>query len=115
MVEIMDSLKSFRLTYRVVPKDKDILLGKASVEDISDIPFLNIEYSLYHRINFFSKRIFDIFFSGILIIMFSPILFLIGAVTVQFFIMPLALNFFSDMQIKHSDMRCESISESGWR
>ena len=76
MLEIMDSLKSFRLTYRVVPKDKDILLGKASVEDISDIPFLNIEYSLYHRINFFSKRIFDIFFSGILIIMFSPILIL---------------------------------------
>ena len=34
---------------------------------------------------------------------FSPILFLIGAVTVQFFIMPLALNFFSDMQIKDSD------------
>tara|TARA_Y100001970_G_C14187887_1_gene833638 strand:+ start:976 stop:1734 length:759 start_codon:yes stop_codon:yes gene_type:complete len=34
---------------------------------------------------------------------FSPILFLIGAITVQFFIMPLALNFFSDMQIKDSD------------
>ena len=77
MVEIMDSLKSLRLTYRVVPKDKDILLGKASVEDISDIPFLNIEYTLYHRINLFSKRLFDIFFSTFLILVFSPILILL--------------------------------------
>ena len=34
---------------------------------------------------------------------FSPILFLIGALTVHFFIMPLALNFFSDMQIKNAN------------
>ena len=33
----------------------------------------------------------------------SPILFFLGALTVHFFIMPLALNFFSDMQIKNAN------------
>ena len=73
MIKIMDSLKDLRLIFRVVPKDKDILLGKASVEDVSNIPFLNIEYTLYHRFNIFSKRLFDLFFSTIFIIFFAPI------------------------------------------
>ena len=36
---------------------------------------------------------------------FSPILFLIGAVTVQFFIMPLALNFFSKLWVYSKEIR----------
>jgi len=73
MIKIMDNLKDLRLIFRVVPRDKDILLGKASVEDVSNIPFLNIEYTLYHRFNIFFKRLFDLFFSTILILFFSPI------------------------------------------
>jgi len=72
MIKTMDSLKDLHLMFRIVPRDKDTLLGKASVEDVSNIPFLNIEYTLYHRFNIFSKRLFDLFLSTILILLLSP-------------------------------------------
>ena len=72
IVAMMDKTKHLRLTYRVVPRERDILLGKASVEDVSDFPFVSIEYTLYHRLNVVSKRIFDVVFSGIILALFSP-------------------------------------------
>ncbi|HIB03706.1 MAG TPA: glycosyltransferase [Candidatus Marinimicrobia bacterium] len=72
IVAMMDSTKHLRLTYKVVPREQDILLGKASVEDVSDFPFVSIEYTLYHRLNVISKRIFDVVFSGIMLVLFSP-------------------------------------------
>ena len=74
MLSVMDGTKDLRLTYRIVPKDRDILLGKASVEDVSNFPFVNIEYSLYHRLNMISKRAFDTVVSVFAIVVFSPIL-----------------------------------------
>ncbi|MBH31545.1 MAG: hypothetical protein CMG71_06085 [Candidatus Marinimicrobia bacterium] len=73
IVRIMDETKHRRLTYRVVPKERDILLGKASVEDVSDFPFVSIEYTLYHRLNVISKRLFDLLFSVASITALSPI------------------------------------------
>ena len=73
IVRIMDETKHRRLTYRVVPKERDILLGKASVEDVSDFPFVSIEYTLYHRLNVVSKRLFDLLFSAVAITAVSPI------------------------------------------
>ena len=73
IVKIMDNTKHLRLTYRVVPRERDILLGKASVEDVSDFPFVSIEYNLYHRLNVISKRIFDIIFSTLIIIFTFPL------------------------------------------
>ena len=36
-------------------------------------------------------------------LIFSPLFFMLGAITVHFIIMPLALNFFAEMQIKNND------------
>ena len=73
IVRIMDETKHLRLTYRVVPRERDILLGKASVEDVSDFPFVSIEYTLYHRLNVVSKRLFDLLFSAVAITVASPL------------------------------------------
>ncbi|MEE2876609.1 MAG: glycosyltransferase [Candidatus Neomarinimicrobiota bacterium] len=73
VVRIMDVTKHLRLTYRLVPKERDILLGKASVEDVSDFPFVSIEYTLYHRLNVISKRLFDLLFSVVAITAASPL------------------------------------------
>ncbi|MBC8175027.1 MAG: glycosyltransferase [Candidatus Marinimicrobia bacterium] len=74
IVSIMDRSKDLHLTYRIVPKEKDLLLGKAIVEDVSDIPFVNIEYTLYRRFNLVSKRLFDIVMSILLIVGLSPLI-----------------------------------------
>ena len=68
----MDETKDLHLTYRMVPRNQEILLGKASVEDVGDYSFVNIEYNLYHRLHKIIKRIFDVFFAVILSTLFSP-------------------------------------------
>ncbi|NQV37353.1 MAG: glycosyltransferase [Candidatus Marinimicrobia bacterium] len=73
VLSIMDETKDLRLTYRMVPRNQDILLGKASIEDIGDYSFVNIEYTLFHRLNWFIKRFFDIIIAVSLSIIFSPI------------------------------------------
>lgn len=77
ILDAMDATKDLRLTYRIVPKNRDILLGKASVEDVSDFPFVNIEYALYHRLNTISKRIFDAAVAALLLVILSPVLLLL--------------------------------------
>ncbi|MFQ6617039.1 MAG: hypothetical protein ACE5HZ_09835, partial [Fidelibacterota bacterium] len=77
ILTVMDATKDLGLTYRIVPKDRDILLGKASVEDISDFPFVNIEYSLYHRLNLWSKRAFDLIMAFLLLVVMAPALFVL--------------------------------------
>jgi GT2 family glycosyltransferase/lipopolysaccharide/colanic/teichoic acid biosynthesis glycosyltransferase len=73
ILDIMDDTKDLHLTYRMVPRNQEVLLGKASVEDIGDYSFVNIEYNLYHRLNKFIKRVFDIAFAVILSILISPL------------------------------------------
>jgi lipopolysaccharide/colanic/teichoic acid biosynthesis glycosyltransferase len=69
----MDETKDLHLTYRMVPHNQEVLLGKASVEDVGDYSFINIEYNLYHRLHKFTKRVFDILFAIVLSIILSPI------------------------------------------
>jgi len=71
---IMDETKDLRLTYRMVPRQQEILLGKASIEDIGDFSFVNIEYTLFYRLHRITKRVFDIVISGMMVTFFSPFL-----------------------------------------
>ncbi|NOZ03507.1 MAG: glycosyltransferase [FCB group bacterium] len=74
VLNIMDKTKDLRLTYRIVPRHQDILLGKASIEEIGDYSFVNIEYSLFHRLHRTTKRIFDIIGALVGLIVFSPLI-----------------------------------------
>jgi len=76
----MDLTKDMKLTYRMVPRDRDILLGKASIEDIGDVAFMNIEYSLFHRFHRWTKRLFDIVFSLVLGLLFLPVILIPGGI-----------------------------------
>jgi len=73
ILKIMDETKEMRLTYRMVPRHQDILLGKASIEEIGEYSFVNIEYTLFHRLHAISKRLFDTVISFVLFIIFLPI------------------------------------------
>jgi GT2 family glycosyltransferase/lipopolysaccharide/colanic/teichoic acid biosynthesis glycosyltransferase len=73
ILDLMDETKDLQLTYRIVPRNQEVLLGKASVEDVGDYSFVNIEYNLYHRLHKFTKRIFDIVFTVLLSVLLSPI------------------------------------------
>jgi len=72
IVSLMDYTKDLQLTYRMVPREQDFIIGKGSIEEIGELSLLNIEYSFYHSINQITKRIFDIIFSSIFLLLFSP-------------------------------------------
>ncbi len=74
ILNFMDSTRDLRLIYRMVPHERDILLGKTNIEDIGGISFVNIEYNLFYRLHRISKRIFDLVFSSILLSILSPII-----------------------------------------
>ena len=74
ILSIMNKTRDLRLTYRMVPRNQEILLGKSSVEEVGDYSFVNIEYSLFHRLHRISKRLFDILGSVLVLIVFSPLI-----------------------------------------
>jgi lipopolysaccharide/colanic/teichoic acid biosynthesis glycosyltransferase len=61
----------------MIPRKQEILLGKASIEDIGDLSFLNIEYSLFYSLHRLTKRVFDLSISLFTLIIFSPIILLL--------------------------------------
>ncbi|MFQ6606637.1 MAG: glycosyltransferase [Fidelibacterota bacterium] len=74
IVSIMDQTKDLRLTYRILSRKQDILLGKAAIEEIGDFSFMNIEYTLFHRFNLVIKRLFDLIFAALLLVLLSPLI-----------------------------------------
>ena len=70
----MDNTKDLHLTYRMIPEQQDIIIGKGSIEEIGELSFINFDYSLYHRINKVAKRSFDIVFSFFLLLLLSPVI-----------------------------------------
>jgi hypothetical protein len=74
IVSLMDNTKDLHLTYRMIPGQQDIIIGKGSIEEIGELSFINFDYSLYHRINKVAKRSFDIVFSFFLLLLLSPVI-----------------------------------------
>ncbi|UCD38747.1 MAG: sugar transferase, partial [Fidelibacterota bacterium] len=73
LMAILEQTKDLPLLFRFVPHDDEVMLGKANVEYIGDLPFVSVEASLYHRFHLLSKRLFDLLASGILILLLMPL------------------------------------------
>jgi lipopolysaccharide/colanic/teichoic acid biosynthesis glycosyltransferase len=73
LMDILEQTRDLPLLYRIVPRQDEVMLGKANVEYIGDLPFVSVEASLYHRFHLLSKRLFDILASGMLILLLLPI------------------------------------------
>ncbi len=74
IIQIMNRTKNMHLTYRMVPRHDDILLGKSLIEDLGELSFVNIEYTLFHKFHLFTKRIFDFVISTSILIFTLPVI-----------------------------------------
>jgi len=75
ILEIIARTKNKNLNYKLVPSSMDVIIGKASIDYIGDLPLMDIEYNLNRPINIFVKRCFDIFASLLSILFLSPAFF----------------------------------------
>jgi len=65
---------------KIVPHSLEYIIGKATVEHIADLPFVELEYPLYQTGNRILKRFADILFALILIPILFPICFTVAAI-----------------------------------
>jgi hypothetical protein len=72
LMDIMEQTRDLPILYRFVPRQDEVMLGKANVEYIGDLPFVSVEATLYHRFHLFSKRLFDLLASGTLALILLP-------------------------------------------
>ncbi len=68
LMAILEQTRDLPFLFRIVPHEDEVMLGKANVEYIGDLPFVNVEATLYQRFHLLSKRLFDILASGLLLL-----------------------------------------------
>jgi len=80
ILAMVDQLKNHPVELKIVPHSLEYILGKATVEHIADLPFVELEYPLYQTGNRILKRFADILFALILIPILFPICFTVAAI-----------------------------------
>lgn len=58
--------------FKLVPSNLEVMIGKSHIEQLYDYPLVDIEYPLGKRMNRTSKRIFDLLFSAVLLVLCLP-------------------------------------------
>jgi lipopolysaccharide/colanic/teichoic acid biosynthesis glycosyltransferase len=61
------------VNFHLVPTTMEVIVGKASVDSLDDLPLVQIAYNIDKPSHLFTKRIFDIVLSGLLLITVYPI------------------------------------------
>ena len=74
IMAVLERTRHLRLLFRMVPQEDEVMLGKANIEHIGSLPFVNVEATLFHRFHLFSKRTFDLLASAVGIIVTLPLM-----------------------------------------
>jgi len=72
ILEIISHSRRSDVNYKMIPGSMDVIIGKASIEYIGDLPLVDIDYKLNRSTNIFLKRFFDIIFSIFAIVVSLP-------------------------------------------
>jgi hypothetical protein len=66
------------VNFRLVPNNLEVIIGKPSIDQLDEIPFIEIDYNIGKLGNRFVKRCFDILFSLFFLISIAPFVYFIG-------------------------------------
>lgn len=73
ILDLISRSGDYRVNFKLVPSNLDVIVGKASIDKIDDLPLLDIDYRL-HRIHFRAmKRAFDLLLALTLSIVALPV------------------------------------------
>lgn len=65
------------VNYRLVPNNLEVIIGKTSIDQLDEIPFIDIDYNIGKLGNRFVKRLFDIGFGLFFLISIAPFVYFI--------------------------------------
>ncbi len=72
MLSVIAGSHGTQVTFKLVPSNLEVIIGKASIDYLEDLPFVDLEYKLHYKFYRASKRLLDIMLSGLLILVFAP-------------------------------------------
>jgi O-antigen biosynthesis protein len=74
ILSMINRTRGLNVQYRIVPKTMEFIIGKSSVDQLSSVPLLDVEYGLMRSGNRVLKRILDLLVSLPLTVFLSPAL-----------------------------------------
>lgn len=73
LLAVISSANGHQVTFKLVPSSMEVIIGKASVEYIDDVPLMEIEYKLQERGSRILKRLLDLFLASLLLLLTWPV------------------------------------------
>jgi len=73
LFNILSQISGKSISLKIIPKDSNMLIGKGAVEFVDDLSLIKMDLPYYDKKNKIIKRLFDIFFSVIFIVLTFPI------------------------------------------
>jgi exopolysaccharide biosynthesis polyprenyl glycosylphosphotransferase len=78
ILDVIGSCMQSHVRWKVVPSSYDLLVDRADVDVFDGIPVLGIRDTRLVGVDWFAKRMFDILFAGIVLLVLSPLLLVIA-------------------------------------
>jgi lipopolysaccharide/colanic/teichoic acid biosynthesis glycosyltransferase len=78
ILSVISRSRERAVNFRLVPSSIEVIIGKTHIDQLDDIPLLEIEYNINRSWNRITKRVFDLAVSMLIIGAVTPYLFLRG-------------------------------------
>lgn len=73
ILSIIERTKNRSVNFRLVPSSLDVIIGKTHIDELNDIPLVDIEYNIHKPVNRLVKRFFDVICSVLLLVSVYPL------------------------------------------
>jgi O-antigen biosynthesis protein len=74
ILSVISKSREYPVGFHLVPTTMEVIVGKASVDSLNNLPLVQIAYNIDKPFHRFTKRLFDILLSGLLLITVYPII-----------------------------------------
>ncbi len=74
ILSVIGRSRNRSVNFRLVPSSMEVIIGKTHIDELDDIPLVDIDYNINHPVNRFFKRLFDIGSSLVMLITIYPLI-----------------------------------------
>ncbi|MDI6802587.1 MAG: glycosyltransferase [Bacteroidota bacterium] len=72
ILSVIGRSKRRKVNYRMVPNSLEVIIGKTHIDNLNDLPLIEIDYKLDSKIYQITKRVFDIVIASVMFVIFFP-------------------------------------------
>ncbi len=68
ILRMISECRSSKVNFKLIPSNLEVIIGKASIDQLSDVPLLDVDYRLSHAGHRIVKRMFDFILSSFVLL-----------------------------------------------